>query len=121
MRFWRNIVIGILSGLAFRKFLQKRYEAAAQLFERICKLGEVEKPNEIIHSYLGQCYVYLEKYDDAVTVLSKTYSMFNEAEKKEQIDKDKYIEFLNAYSYALYKVGNFEQYKKVKDEVEALK
>lgn len=76
----------------------------------------------MICSYLGQCYVFLERYEDAVKILSKAYDLFTERKKemKEHIDRDEYNEFLKAYSYALHKVGEFEQSAKVKDELDTI-
>lgn len=122
MHFWRNFYCGILSGLAFRKFIQKRYEEAARLFEKICELESEKEPNKKIHSYLGQCYVFLEKYDDAINVLSKTYNSFKGQGKsiREDFERKEYRDFFQAYCFALHKVGQFERYAEVKEELQKL-
>ena len=122
MQFWRDIVIGILSGLAFRRFIQQRYREAACLFERICKTESNKSKNIDIYSYLGRCYVFLEEYADAVNVLSKAYDLFDKRDRpiEQDFDKKEYKEFLRAYSYALYKVGLFEKHTEVKDKLEAI-
>lgn len=99
------------------RFHQKRYEDAARLLEKVHRL-DPEKGDPFC--FLGQCYLFLDKHDRALELLSQAYDSFS---RKGYIPKSDYerrdlVQFLKAFSGALQKVGQLDRAREVAREAQ---
>lgn len=123
--------MGFLSGYlavfyfvrGLNKFHQKRYQEAATIFEKVCKLDSKHKKIAVYHSYLGRSYFELGKYNDALHYLSLSHKDFR---KKDLIAEDDYergiiLETIRAFSHVLHKLGDVDRSQEIANELESVK
>jgi tetratricopeptide (TPR) repeat protein len=109
-----------LHGVAAARFYQKRYNDAARLFEQICKLDPEHERIEVSFSYLGRCYLYLGRYDEAEDILSRAYELFRRRNQSPdgKFYRREYVSFLIAFSNVLKKNGQLDRALEIDREAE---
>ena len=122
MSFLGGYIATVYSAFAYRKFAQKKYFDAIRLFEKASKFESDNNVKKITYSYLGRCYVAVKKDEKALEVMTRAYELFHEkGEKKiDGFQKKEYKEFLEAYSYALNKLGRLERAKEIDEEAKGI-
>jgi len=109
-----------LYGKALARFHQRRYKNAAHILEKVCRLDPDNERKELQFSYLGRCYLALGRYEESLQQLSCAYESFTERSQSLQRDFDRreFLDFLNAYSDALKRVGQLDRAREVAREAE---
>jgi tetratricopeptide (TPR) repeat protein len=109
-----------LYGRAVMRFYQKRYEDTARLLEKARKLDPNDERKEFSYSYLGRSYMALERYDDALEIMSLAYELFRKRSQsiEDESERSEFIQFIKAFVDLLCKVGQPERAQKVEREVE---
>jgi len=110
-------------GHGFYRFAEGKYEKAARIFEKVCRLDPDGERMEIIHSCLGRCYLALGKNDEALENLSKAYHLFHNPKvpyrkAEDSVYPDEYNHMLKAYREVLLKLGQTELAEKISKEAE---
>jgi len=102
------------------RFHQKKYIDAVRLFKKVCQLDPRSERKELELSYLGRSYLALGRYNDALEYLSKAYESFRERSRHLQRDFERreYLEYLQAFSDILEKVGQSDRARAVSREAE---
>ena len=72
MPFLRKWIAAYLFGRAIMGFYQQRYKNTIRLLEKVRKLDPDNEKNELFCSYLGRSYLALERYDDALEMMSRS-------------------------------------------------
>jgi tetratricopeptide (TPR) repeat protein len=118
----RGLRAAFLFGGAQMRFRQKRFEDAARLLERVCRIKH-DGLRHVELAYLGRCYLALGRYKDAVESLSAAYENYRNQSGllKQGFDRQEYVEYLKAYSAALEKTGQSEHALKIRQEAEDYK
>jgi tetratricopeptide (TPR) repeat protein len=123
MSFFGKLITPWYSGLAFSKFHRQRYEEAARLFEKVCKLDPTGDRMELVYSCLGRCYLALEKDDEALEILSNAFQLYQKRTQgpENDFERREYKELLRAYNFALEKTGLVDRAKEIAIELENVK
>lgn len=77
MRILNKIKAAFLLGRAFKKFEQKRYNEALDLFELIQSLSPDMERKEVVYYHVGMSYHELGKNIEGLQALAKAYDVFN--------------------------------------------
>ncbi len=110
MSFAGKWIAAYLIGRAIMGFYQQRYKDTVRLLEKVRKLDPENEKNELFCSYLGRSYLALEQYDDALEMMSRAYELFLKKDKDmEDIDRQEFKQYLNAYIDLLEKVDQSER------------
>lgn len=119
MKFLGGIRASLLYGKAISKFYQKKFGDAAHLFERAYKLSPGDEKKELIDSYLGQCYLALERYNEAEVLLSRAYEIYSDkmGAITDSFERREIINMLKALSNVLEKIGKIERSRKIALEI----
>jgi tetratricopeptide (TPR) repeat protein len=116
-------ITSYLYGRAVMRFYQQRYKDTVRLLEKVRKLDPDNEQKELFCSYLGRSYLALERYDDALEMMSLAYELFRKKGKnmEEEFESQEFKQFLNAYIELLKKVGQTERAQDIAREQRFLK
>jgi len=103
-----NLKAAFLFGSAQMRFRQKRFDEAARLLERVCRIKHKDGHRHLELAYLGRCYLASGRYHDALESLSGAYEEYRNQSNllNKAFDQQEYFEYLKAYSAALEKTGH---------------
>jgi tetratricopeptide (TPR) repeat protein len=120
MGFFGEWLAAGLYGRAVARFYQRRYEDAARLLEKVCKLDPDSERKELYYSYLGRSYFALGEHSKALEILSRAYEPYRKRchSLEDEFQQREFLETLNALSEALRKVGQLGRADEVKREAE---
>ncbi|MBI2877964.1 MAG: tetratricopeptide repeat protein [Candidatus Tectomicrobia bacterium] len=104
-----------LYGRAVARFYQQRYEEAAHLLEKVCKLDPEHERKELYYSYLGRSYLALGQYSKALDFLSHAYEPFCKRSHtlENEFERREFVEFITAFSDVLRRVGQADYAQEV--------
>lgn len=110
-------------GHGFYRFAEGKYEEAARIFEKVCRLHREGERMEIIHSCLGRCYLAIGKNDEALENLSTAYHLFHKnrvpyRKGENSVYPNEYMQMIEAYSEVLLRLGQTELAEKIAKEAE---
>lgn len=122
MSFFGRIVATALTFIAYRRFLQRKYEEAIRYFEKALRYDIEDDVKRIASSYLARSYVVVGKYEQALEIMCEVYRIYQEqgTEKEDTLQTEEYREFLKAFSFCLSKLGHSEHARQIQKEAEAI-
>lgn len=118
MSFIEKWIAAYLYGRAIMGFYKQRYKDTVRLLEKVRKLDSDNEQKELFCSYLGRSYLALERYDDALEMMSLAYELFLKKSEnmEEEFERQEFKQFLNAYIELLEKVGQTERAQDIAHE-----
>lgn len=124
--YWLNKgIASFLYGGGFIRFQQKKYAKSIKLLQKALKLDpDANKAKKKLpYVFIGKSYLSLEKYDEALQILTKAYELFCKESLNLAYDNDSDVHYqlLTTYEEALRNAGQTKKAKKIAREASKYK
>jgi tetratricopeptide (TPR) repeat protein len=108
-----------LFGRGVMKFNNKKYEEAAKILYKVCKLDPKQERMELTYLYLGRSLLEIGEHDEAVEYLSKSYDIFKFriSDSKDEYERYEFKNCVQYYLKALNETGQTDAARKIEQAV----
>jgi tetratricopeptide (TPR) repeat protein len=114
--FLMSYLEAFLYGRGLMRFHQGKFEDAARLFEKVCRLEDTQERKELSYSYYGRSLLKIGKSKEAVEILSKAYELINERNQdfENEFELKEFQSFIKDYLEALNATGQVDRATEIK-------
>jgi tetratricopeptide (TPR) repeat protein len=111
----REYMAAFLYGRGLMRFNQKRFEQAAHIFEKICRLDPYQERKGLTYSYLGRSLIRIGRRNEALQIMSEAYELFSLRiqDFKNEFERKEFADFIRDYIEALNEAGQIERVKEI--------
>lgn len=122
-RKFRTYFAAFLYGRGLMRFHQKRFEQAARIFEKVCRLDPDQDRKDLTYSYLGRSLIRIGRRNEALKIMSEAYELFvlRIQSLKNEFERKEFMDFIKDYIEALSGAGQTERVKEIERTIGRLK